>query len=177
VQVRVGVLGPDSRYRSPETHLESAAKAENPCDHCLSHWLQVVDISNPQQPTLDATLFDYVDSQYTVALAGSYLLSTEADGGLAVYDVSKKGGLLPNYLEAPSSGATPGIPAFAQAANATNLYFAVANAVTGGGVLAYDTSTTPPTPVGNFSTGFSLCQALALSSNYLYVGAVDSLRV
>jgi hypothetical protein len=31
--------------------------------------------------------------------------------------------------------------------------------------------------VGGFSTGTSLCQALALSDTYLYVGATDSLRV
>ncbi len=138
--------------------------------------LTMVDISNPQQPKLTGTVFDYVNTQYTVALAGNYILSTEAEGGLAVYDLTEPGGLLPSYLALPT-GDVPGPPAFAQAANASNLYFAIANAVVGGGVLDYDLSTQPPTPVGSFSTGSSLCQALALSGNYLYVGATDSLRV
>jgi hypothetical protein len=138
--------------------------------------LTAVDISNPQQPKLTGTAFDYVNVQYTVALAGNYVLSTEAEGGLAVYDLTEAGGLLPSYLLAPSV-AVPGSPAFAQVANASNLYFAIANAAFGGGVLDYDLSTQPPTPVGGFSTGSSLCQALALSNNYLYVGAVDSMRV
>lgn len=138
--------------------------------------LTLVDISNPLQPRLTGTVFDYVNTQYTVALAGSYVLSTEAEGGLAIYDLTEPGGLLPSYLALPT-GDVPGPPAFAQAANASNLYFAIANTVFGGGVLDYDLSTQPPTPVGGFATGSSLCQALALSSNFLYVGATDSLRV
>ena len=138
--------------------------------------LRTIDISNSQQPTLFNTSFDYVDAQYTVATAGNYTFSTEGEGGLAVYDLSEPGGLLPTYLATPT-GAVPGSPAFAQAANTSNLYFAIALAGSGGGVLAYDVSTQPATPLGTFSTGSSLCQALALSNNYLYVGAVDSLRV
>lgn len=138
--------------------------------------LQIVDVSNPQQPTATGAVFDYVDAQYTVAATGNYVLSTEGEGGLAVYDISKPGGLLPSFLEAPS-GQVPGAPAFAQAANATNLYFAIANSVYGSGLLSYDLSTSPPTPVGSFSTGSSACQALALSGHYLYLGAVDALQV
>jgi hypothetical protein len=137
--------------------------------------LTAVDISDPQRPKLTGTVFDYVNTQYTATLAGNYLLSTEAEGGLAIYDLTEPGGLLPSYLAEPSVG-VPGPPAFAQVSNASNLYFAIANPF-GGGVLAYDLSTQPATPVGGFSTGSSLCQALALSNNYLYVGAVDSLRV
>lgn len=139
--------------------------------------LTALDISNPQQPRLAGTVFDYVNTQYTLALAGNYVLSTEAEGGLAIYDLTEPGGLLPSYLVAPSVD-VPGTPIFAQVANASNLYFAIANAGLGGGVLDYDLSTQPATPVGGFSTGSSsLCQALALSNNFLYVGATDSLRV
>jgi len=138
--------------------------------------LTMVDISDPQQPRLTGTVFDYVNTQYTVALMGNYVLSTEAEGGLAIYDLTEPGGLLPSYLAAPSVD-VPGPPAFAQTSNASNLYFAIANAVFGGGVLDYDLRTQPPTPVGGFSTSSSLCQALALSNSYLYVGATDSLRV
>ena len=139
--------------------------------------LTAVDISNPQQPRVVNNALDYVDVEFTVALAGNYVLSTEGEGGLAVYDLTEPGGLLPSYLAAAPNVAVPGAPAFAQAANASNLYFAIALAGAGGGVLDYDLSTQPPTPVGGFPTGSSLCQALALSNNYLYVGATDYLRV
>jgi len=139
--------------------------------------LRTVDISNPQQPMLTGTSFDDVVLQYaTVALIGNYLLANEGEGGLAIYDVSEPGGLLPSYLTVPSSPA-PGGPALAQTANSSNLYFAIGNAVYGGGVLDFDLSTQPPTYAGGFSTGMSVCQAVALNQNYLYLGAVDSLRV
>jgi hypothetical protein len=138
--------------------------------------IAVVDISS-QQPKVVGTSFDYVDSQYTATLDGSYMFSTEGEGGLAIYDVSEPGGLLASYLATPNV-AVPASPVFAQTANSENLYFAVANAaVDGGGVLDYDLSTTPPSPVGGFSTGSSLCQALAISGSYLYTGTIDSLRV
>ena len=139
--------------------------------------LRAIDVSNPQAPKITGAVFDYVDAQYTIAPAsGGYVLSTEGDGGLAVYDMNEPGGLFPSYLPAVG-GTVQNSPVFAQAANSSNIYFAVGNSTYGGGVLGFDLSTKPPTYVSSFSTGASLCQALALGQKYLYVGATDSLRV
>jgi hypothetical protein len=142
----------------------------------LQTGLRTVDISNPEQPKLSGTSFDDVFAQYsTVALSGNFALTTEGEGGLAIYDTSESGGLFPSYIS--SGGSVPGLPALAQMANSSNLYFAIGNAVFGGGLLDFDLSTTPPTYVGSFSTGMSASQALALDQNYLFLGVVDSLRV
>jgi hypothetical protein len=139
--------------------------------------LRTVDISNPQQPKLVGSSFDDVSDQYsTVALSGNFVLTGEGEGGLAIYDTSEAGGLFPSYMTVPG-GSVPGVPALAQIANSSNLYFAIGNPLVGGGLLDFDLSTTPPTYVGSFSTGTSASQALALYQQYLYLGVVDSLRV
>jgi hypothetical protein len=136
---------------------------------------RTVDISNPQQPTVIGASFDYVNAYSTLALSGNFALTSEGEGGLGIYDTRESGGLFQSYMTA--SGSVPGLPALAQAANSSNLYFAIGNSVLGGGVLDFDLSTTPPAYVGSFSTGMSACQAVALNQQYLYLGAVDSLRV
>jgi hypothetical protein len=141
----------------------------------LQNGLRALDVSKPQSPAIKGTAFDYVDAQYAVALASGYALASEGEGGLAVYDLSEPGGVLPNYLSATGSNVAS-YPAFAQAADSSNVYFAIA-AEYGSGVLGFDLSTRPPGYVGGFATGSSLCQALALNGNYLYLGATDSLRV
>jgi hypothetical protein len=139
--------------------------------------LRTVNIGNPLQPKLVGSSFDDVNAQYsTVAISDNFALTSEGEGGLAIYDTSESGGLFPSYMTV-SGGAVPGGPALAQIANSSNLYFAIGNAVYGAGVLDFDLSTTPPTYLGSFSTGMSASQALALNQQYLYVGVVDSLRV
>ena len=136
--------------------------------------LQLADVSNPLQPAITGTLFDFLDSAYTTVLHGTYVYETEEQGGLAVYDVSAGGGLAESYLKITPSNVGP--PALAQAENSSNLFFAAANPY-GSGVLSFNLNTQPASYIGSFSTGTSLAQALALSGNDLYVGTVDSLRV
>jgi hypothetical protein len=138
--------------------------------------LQLADISNPAQPLLTGTLFDFVDANYNAVLSGTHVYESEQNGGLAVYDVSAGGGMKPSYLSAMAGSHVASSPIYGQAANASTLYFAIGDPFAPG-VLSFDLGTQPATNLGNFSTGSSVADAVVLAGNDLYVGTADSLRV
>jgi len=141
---------------------------------------QLVNVSNPQQPTVTGTLLDFIDPRYTAALSGTHVYQSEEYGGLAVYDTSANGGLPQSYLTIPGSSNVGFGPAFGQASNSSTLYFAIPYPDFPGspsGILSFNLGTQPASYLGSFSTGTSVAQSLALSSNDLYVGTLDSLRV
>jgi hypothetical protein len=138
--------------------------------------LQLADISNPAQPVLTGTLFDFVDANYNAVLSGTHVFESEQNGGLAVYDVSAGGGMKPSYLSSSAGSHVSSSPVYGQAASASILYFAIGDPFAPG-VLSFDLSTRPARNLGNFSTGSSVADAVALAGNDLYVGTSDSLRV
>ena len=138
--------------------------------------LQLVNVSNPQQPLITGTLFDFMDSYSTAVLFGSQVYQSEDDGGLAIYDASIGGGLPQLYLTVPISSPVTFGPAFGQTATSSTLYFAIADPELPG-ILSFDLTAQPPSYLGSFSTGTSLAQSLALSGNNLYVGTTESLTV
>jgi hypothetical protein len=144
----------------------------------LNSGLRIVDFSHPLQPAVTGSLFDFVDARYTADIAGGYVLSSEGFGGVAVYDASLPGGLVPTYLN-ETGGNVAGYPALAEVNTASTAFFAIGRPRPDNtsGVLNFDLSTQSPTFLSGFSTGTSPAQALALKNNDLYVGTVDSLLV
>jgi hypothetical protein len=143
--------------------------------------VQLVDVSNPEQPTIAGTLFDFLNPVPSTALGGNYLYENEGYGGLGVYDVSAGGGLVQSYLIDAGVGSkqVAGVPVVGQASNSQTLFLAVSASGLADepGVLSFDLSTQPASYLGSFPTSPSLAQALALESTDLYVGTDDSLQV
>lgn len=138
--------------------------------------LRVIDVGGSGPLIPFSNLFSgFVTVLQNAAVSGSVVFSAEGNGGIAIYDVSTSGGPIWRG-DLPFGSPLVNLAARDQLVTATNLYIAVGQQ-SQGGLLVYNSGTTPATFSGSFSTGTSVAQALAISGNTLFLGTVNNTYV
>jgi hypothetical protein len=138
---------------------------------------RLVDISNPQTPTISAVLFAGLIGvcEYPF-FKDKYVYGSEYVGGTAIYDASVGGG--PAYQSRLYGGGATWSDTYDLLLQSPYLYGAAATGF-GGTVSVYDTQTKPPARIGQYFDPSQQAYALALSgnSNSLYVGMSNSTAI
>jgi hypothetical protein len=139
---------------------------------------QIVDVSNPQLPTVTSILFDGViaggcdDGTFV----GNYVYASEGDGGIVVYDATKAGGPIP---QATLYGGPHLTSASYDLLLQSNTLYAATSTFDGPALEVYDVSTTPANRLGEYilgnpaEGGFSVQE----TSNYVYFGMSQNIAV
>jgi hypothetical protein len=129
---------------------------------------RMLDISDPQSPKITATFFDGVIAGCNQGvLVGNYFYANEYTAGLVIYDASQSGG--PVAGSRLSGG--PHLTSYGYDLILRPPYlYAATTSGDGAALETYDTSTTPPTRLGEYFDDTQAGYAVAASGNYLYFG-------
>ena len=139
----------------------------------------VLDLANPHSPAVRSSLYDVSGFVGNVVLNGNYAyesasgLAYQNAAGVAIWDVSEHGGLVPNVLE-DWGGA---LAATSVAGDLSSAYLLSTDFGANEVLSRFDLTQTPPAQVWQDSQPNNVPTSLALSGTTLYEGTTTQLQV